>query len=250
MRNRLKKQPPADVDRKVKEFETRTRKRIEEQAKRLKTNYQKVIARNLKRHTDRIRDLDKQIKQIEKQGVGGNNDGGRPDRWYHMLQPAWSLSPLWLRFNTIHTWSSFAPHEVPLSRLQPVKTVQNSSFGRSWTWQADRNVRGGALRNSGSEHGWGLGVHATSELHFALPPFARQFQSHVGLDEIVGPGGCVRAEVHVATGETARRLFRSEPLVGSSQGVDTGKLQLDSSGSGGATDSGGRFGGAQTPARG
>ena len=46
-------------------------------------------------------------------------DGGNSDRWLHALQPAWSLDLLWIRRSTIWIYRSFAPHQVPLSRIAP-----------------------------------------------------------------------------------------------------------------------------------
>jgi S1-C subfamily serine protease len=156
------------------------------------------------------------------------NNGGSPDNWFHMLQPAWSLDPLWVPFTTIHTRAYFAPNEVPLSRLQPSEVVQKSLLGGGWRWQLDRNAQRGPLVSGGLQHGWGIGVHALSELSFILPASARSFRTKIGIDQASGDGGCVRARVFVSTaGQAARQqLFESEHLVGSTRGVDTGDLAL------------------------
>lgn len=156
------------------------------------------------------------------------NNGGAPDNWFHMLQPAWSLDPLWVPFTTIQARQYFAPNEVPLSRLIPSDVVQKSLLGGGWRWQLDSNAQRGPLVSGGLQHGWGIGVHALSELSFKLPAIARSFRTKIGIDQASGDGGCVRARVFVtAAGQTARQqLFQSDHLIGSTRGVDTGELAL------------------------
>jgi hypothetical protein len=70
-------------------------------------------------------------------------------------------------------------------------------------------------------------------MHFPLPSIVQSFRSRVGLDRVVGKGGCARALVYSAkagqgelgtsgTGE----LFRSKHLIGSEETVDTGSLAV------------------------
>jgi hypothetical protein len=147
------------------------------------------------------------------------------DRWSHVVQPAWSLDPLWVKFNTIRMRCCFAPEEVPLSQIEPGEVVQRSVFGGSWFWQADRNVQGGPLVSGERQYGWGLGVHAANELHFELPDCVRSFQCRAGLDRLAGDGGCVRAEVFIDR-PAGNPLFRGKVLIGSAETVDTGAIAL------------------------
>jgi len=151
-----------------------------------------------------------------------------PQRWYHMLQPAWSLDALWVHFPSIHTWKFFAPHEMPLSRLLPSGVWERSFLGRGWRWQVNRSVHGEPLQSGGQRHGWGLGVHALCELEFRLPPFARRFRTKIGLDHQSGGGGCVRAKILAGSVDREEQslLFDSGFLIGSERGVDTGDLVL------------------------
>ena len=103
-----------------------------------------------------------------------------------MLQPAWSLDPIWVHFPTIRTRWHFLPKEVPLSLITPSRVEQRSLLGHEQPWQTDRNVRGGTLLAGDRPYGWGFGVHTTSELWFDLPHAARAFQSRVGLDRLAG----------------------------------------------------------------
>ena len=153
---------------------------------------------------------------------------GKPDeshRWYHFIQPTWSDEAICVPFKRIRTRWHFAPHEVPLTRLDPVRSVQRSIVGWRWRWRRNGNVAGGALVVGGPQAGWGIGVHAHNELTFELPSSARSFRARVGIDRTAGNGGCARALVHLNT-TGSRPLYRSKPLVGSASSVDTGTLNL------------------------
>jgi len=146
---------------------------------------------------------------------------GSAETWDHMIQPAWSLDPLWVDFKTIGMRSSFAPTEFPLSRLAPDKAVTPVLQ----PWRADRNAQGGALCSGGRMYAWGFGVHAYSELSFAIPPEAAAFRSVVGLDSIAGKGGCVRARVYLGSIDN-NPAYQSPLLVGSGKTVDTGSVRI------------------------
>jgi S1-C subfamily serine protease len=152
-------------------------------------------------------------------------DANNPDRWLHALQPAWSLDLLWIRRNTIWIYRSFAPHQVPLSRIAPAQVQARGLLGGSWPWQANRSVQEGLLSSGKQEFGWGLGVHAFSQLHFPLPAAVRSFRTRVGLDAAAGSGGCVRVRVYGgSTGEPP--LFESPFLIGADKTLDIGPLAL------------------------
>jgi len=147
------------------------------------------------------------------------------ENWYQMLQPAWCLDPLWFRFRDIARWQFFRPDEVPLSLLSPSRAQRDAFLSRGWAWKRDASVQGGRLQRGGRRYGWGLGVHATSRLWFALPPFARGFKAAVALDVAARNGGCVRAALyqHQVNG---RPLYRSELLIGSKHLAETGLVEL------------------------
>ena len=79
-------------------------------------------------------------------------DAGNPDHWIHGVQPAWCLEPLWLRHRAIRTRRFFAPHEAPLTAIEPNRAVQRSNLAGGWHWQLDRNVHSGALRCGDALH--------------------------------------------------------------------------------------------------
>lgn len=186
-------------------------------------------------------DLDKPLLQIEtvdglritaslsrfaaKEASPGENS----PRWYHALQPAWSLSLLWIPHRTVFFYRSFAPHRVPLSRISPVKAVFTHLIGAPRYWQVDRSVTGNRLTCGGQMGGWGFGLHASAELHFPMPYGARMVRSWFGIDSSAGDGGCVRFRLF--WGDTGgKALYESPVIVGSTELFDTGELTLPSSG--------------------
>ena len=148
-----------------------------------------------------------------------------PEQWYHGIQPAWCLEPLWLRHRAIRVRRFFAPHEVPLSAIEPVRAVEKASLGGGWAWQLDRNVHEGPLRCSEQSFAWGFGVHAYSELAFDLPPGAKTFRTQYGLDRAAGSGGCVRGVVFAGP-PTGKPIYRSDHVIGSARAHDTGNLSV------------------------
>ena len=153
-------------------------------------------------------------------------DPNNPDCWFHALQPAWSLDPLWVRHARVLERTFFGPHEVPLSLIEPGEVRLRSALAAGWRPHTDRNVQGGPLVSGGQEAGWGLGMHAYTEMHFSLPAIVQSFRSRVGLDHVVGKGGCARALVYANKAE-GEPLFRSKHLIGSEETVDTGALALN-----------------------
>ncbi|MBI3860831.1 MAG: NPCBM/NEW2 domain-containing protein [Planctomycetia bacterium] len=152
-------------------------------------------------------------------------DGGNPDHWYQACQPAWSIESLWLKHRTIRTRRFFAPHEVPLSAIEPARSVSRSSLSGGWTWQLDRTVQAQPLRCADQAWGWGLGVHAYSELTYNLPACARVFRTQYGLDGSAGLGGCVRAVI-IAGPPAGPVIHRSGHVIGTEKSYDSGPLGI------------------------
>ena len=147
--------------------------------------------------------------------------GGNSNSWSHILQPVWSLDPLWTPFHSIRMRWSFAPEQVPLCRVPPASTVSPPFLPRF----INRSSTGRPLRSGADEYAWGFAVHAYSELRFPLPKFASAFRSRIGLDQVVGPGGCARARVYVGS-TTGKCAYESPLLIGSKKTVDTGRIPL------------------------
>ena len=83
-----------------------------------------------------------------------------PAGWFHLLAPAWSLDPFWVRHVHVQWRRIFLPTEVPLSQIEPTNVVERASIGGGWKLRIDRNVHGELLRNGGRTFGWGFGMQA------------------------------------------------------------------------------------------
>lgn len=129
-------------------------------------------------------------------------DRNRPDQWLQLIQPAWCLEPIWLRYRTIRNWRFHSPHEVPLSNFTPIKASHEFVFGEGLDWQTDQNVQHGRLQSADQEFGWGFGVHGTSELVFEFPQLVRSIRTKYGMDRLAGGGGCVNVEVTTGNGQS------------------------------------------------
>jgi len=161
------------------------------------------------------------IESARSRRASARGPGGDAGTWLHILQPVWSLDPLRVPFARVRMRWSFAPARVPFYRVRPAATVGPPLL----PMHANRNSAGRALRSGGDEYAWGFAVHAYSELRFPLPKCAKVFRSRIGLDHIVGAGGCARGRVYV--GSTAgKALYESPLLVGSKKTVDTGAVRL------------------------
>lgn len=163
------------------------------------------------------------------------SDRDNPERWYHLIHPAWSLDAFAVRCGEVRVRCYFRPQEVPLTRIRPTRVENRSVISSVWPCQVNRNVLGGPLQSGGRLYGWGFGVHGDSRLQFPLPPIARTFRTRVGIDRHVGAGGCVRTKVllNESAGTATPRgkshstaLHTSDVLVGSQETADTGLLRL------------------------
>lgn len=157
----------------------------------------------------------------------------RPDRfppdddtahWFHVVQPAWSLDPLWVPYQKIRLRRYWKPQSLPLSLLEPAASRRGVAFSAGWIWQADANVQGESLICGRRIYGWGLGVHAPAELAFPLHPAVRGLRTELGLDRAAGEGGCARPSIRLDDA-APQQLYSGPTLVGS-QPRDTGLLKL------------------------
>ncbi len=153
---------------------------------------------------------------------GNPND---PNSWWHLVQPAWSLDPLWINHRLIRTRRFFEPHEIPLTLLEPVRSEHQPGLSSGWNWQRDRNVQSGPLQSGGLEFGWGLGVQAQHELEFKLPWGAQSLRTRVGLDRCIGSGGCARGKIFLGS-NSPQPVFQTDLLIGSTQVIDSGEINV------------------------
>jgi hypothetical protein len=179
------------------------------------------FARLMRIEADRGTRMTTSLARFQARSVGGDE----PQKWFHLVQPAWSLEALAIPHRLIRQRTFVSPQEVPLSWLSPVASRHRGAFSAGWGGvQIDRNVQGGLLRSGGLSFGWGLGTHAHHELDFDLPASARKFRTHVGLDQMVTVGGCARGRVLV----DGKAIFASPLLIGSDRTADSAVLSVGS----------------------
>ena len=108
---RLEKQRQNELDQFI--------KREEQKSKKLERDLLKQVAptkRQIAEKTRRWEQHSKPLESLRSKRAAVRGSQGHPGSWRHMVQPVWSLYPLWVRFSSIHTRLSFAPDQVPLSR--------------------------------------------------------------------------------------------------------------------------------------
>jgi hypothetical protein len=162
------------------------------------------------------------VDRFQAKAHGNQND---PNAWWHLVQPAWSLDPIWVSHRMIRTRRFFNPHEVPLTILEPTRSTHIAGLSNGWNWARDRNVQSGPLQSGGHEFGWGMGVQAHHELEYSLPPGSQTFRTRIGLDRCIGQGGCARGKVFL-TSNTNQPAFQTDLLIGSAHVADTGLISV------------------------
>ena len=146
-------------------------------------------------------------------------------RWYHMIQPVWSVEPFWLPHRQIRVRRYFAPTTAPLACLEPAASRREVAVSGAWQWRRDRNVQAARLQGGDRSYQWGFGVQAPCDLDFTLPGCVRAFRTRLGLDSLAGGRACAKASVVLQTTQP-QTLYQSLPLVGSGNALDTGVLPL------------------------
>lgn len=163
-----------------------------------------------------------------------SGDKNKSENWYPLFQPTWSLDPISVPFKEIRTWRFFSALEPPMTLFEPTAARLNPVFSGGWNWQRNQSVQQSALKNAALLSGWGFGVHAPTELAFALHPAVTGIRSRLGLDSVVEQGGSAEALVALSTNEAAP-VFKSGVLVGSDKTADTNWLNVTASADGTAT---------------
>jgi hypothetical protein len=149
-----------------------------------------------------------------------SGDHNKSENWYPLLHPAWSLDPITVPFGTIRTWRFFSAEQPPMTLFDPTVTRKDPVFSDGWVPASHLSVQLTAMQNNRQLCGWGFGVHAPTSMAFPLHPIVRQVRSRTGLDQLVGPGGCARAEIATQSQQT-QPFFRSEVFIGSEKSADT-----------------------------
>ena len=150
-----------------------------------------------------------------------SGDKTKSENWYPLLHPAWSLDPITLPFRTIRSLRFFTPEQPPMSLFEPSATRTGPVFSSGWNWKPNRSVQSSVLRNNRLFAGWGFGVHAPTTLAFPLHSVVRQVRAIVGLDHLVGLGGCSQASMALQSNPAAV-FYKSAILVGNKTAADSG----------------------------
>lgn len=114
---------------------------------------------------------------------------------YHLLQPSWAENGILVPIDEIALIVYCDADEVPLSLLPAQTLAERRLTGFAGNWRRNRNVRGEPLSVGGRPAEMGVGTHSHSEVAFDLPTEAVSFSCWVGIDDSVGPGGCVRCKI-------------------------------------------------------
>jgi len=150
-----------------------------------------------------------------------SGDHNKSENWYPLMHPAWSFDPITVPLRTIRSWRFFAAEQPPMTIFNPSVSRDAPVFSTGWDPVWHRSVQSTAMRNNRQLCGWGFGVHAPTSLAFPIHPVVRQVRSRTGLDQLVGQGGCARAEIAIQSKRT-QPFFRSEVFIGSEKSEDTG----------------------------
>ena len=112
------------------------------------------------------------------------------------LRPAWNPeSTLDVDLNEIALVQTLGGRVQYLSQLTPVDVKEKTVLAPPQPYQMDRSCQGDALSIAGNRYPWGIGVHADSELTFALNGRYQELRAAVGLDTRMGKRGSVRFTV-------------------------------------------------------
>jgi len=112
-------------------------------------------------------------------------------RW--QLRPAYDpAETLEVDLNEIALVQTLGGRVQYLSQLTPVEARESTVLAPPQPYQMDRSCQGDALSIAGSRYPWGIGVHADSELTFALGGRYQEFRAAVGIDSRIGDKGSVR----------------------------------------------------------
>lgn len=160
-------------------------------------------------------------------------DNRRPDHWHQVLQPAWSLDPFWVRFSSIRAWRCFSPDRVPATLLDPEVTRPDVVFSAAKRPLTNRSPAGTPLGDGAALYGWGFATHAPAELDLPIPQGMSAFHTLFGLDPSAGPGGAAKVRIDLKSSGGQRKLYESDPLVGTSPARDPGRLSLPAEAAGG-----------------
>jgi hypothetical protein len=150
-------------------------------------------------------------------------DRNRPEAWMQVIQPAWALDPLWIRYRTIVSWEFAAPHQPLLAWWSPTTVSQTAVLAGTWGWQLNRSTLGTRLQVGDRMWPTGFGVHASTTLEWQLPPEVTRVRAHAGIDASIKDGGYVTFRI---MGPNDAMLAQQGPMTSREPPVDTGWLPV------------------------
>ncbi|MBA4031735.1 MAG: hypothetical protein C0478_12715 [Planctomyces sp.] len=153
-------------------------------------------------------------------------DRNRQADWYQLIQPAWSLDPLWIRLPQIVSWQTWLVTEPPLGWFTPSSVAHTPVFGSGWQPQWNTSVQGERLVTGSdwSQSGWG--VFGSATLTFNLPPFVEAVHTGWGFDPAARQGGCASATIRWMGEANEGTLFDSGEKTGHDPAIRTDWLSL------------------------
>ncbi len=126
-----------------------------------------------------------------------------------ILQPGWETR-IPLPFSKLASLSVVSDRIVYVSALDPIKNESAGLLHAPFTARFDRNVANRTIAIAGRSFERGIGVHARSELTYALDGRYETFAATIGIDDAVRPRGNVVFQID-GDGNT---LFDSGPVTG------------------------------------
>lgn len=131
-------------------------------------------------------------------------------KWY--LAPAWDpAASLVLDVEEIARVQVLGGRVQYLSQLDPAKVQERTVLASPQPFRMDQSCQGDVISIAGKRYPWGIGVHADSELTFALDGQFREFRSDIGLASRLEERGSV---VFTVLGD-GKELYRSKLVAGS-----------------------------------
>ncbi len=116
----------------------------------------------------------------------------------HIEFGKWELQPLWdpdrtlnVRVDEIVYVEVLNGRTLYLSQLEPIAVTEKTTLSPTQPYQRNRNCKKGVLSLGGNRYGWGVGVHADSELTYRIGGRFKSLVTTVGIDDMVGDQGSV-----------------------------------------------------------
>lgn len=133
-------------------------------------------------------------------------------KWH--LRPSWdAAATLIIDVSEIARVQTIGGRVQYLSQLEPTKVNEKTIVAPPQPFRMDASCQGDALRIGTKRYPWGIGVHADSELSFAVDGRFNEFRADVGLAASENKRGSV---VFIVEGD-GREIYRSKVVTHAEQ---------------------------------